>query len=323
VEAELRLCFEKRRDRLPEKTTCFRWVDGELEGTTVDLFGRVAVVSFYRSTHVDEERRVAEALTRIVELDAVYVKRRPQEARQRANDELERVAPKKPVLGREVQDLEVLELDKKFLIRPGNGLSVGLYLDSRDARAFVASQTRGRSVLNLFAYTCGFGVAAHRGGAQRVVNVDASRRVLDWGEENLRRNGTEPNHQDFVAHDVMAWLSWLVKRETSFDFIIVDPPGFSTTKAGRFSAQRDYHELLSGVAQVAATGALVLAMCNVEAMTSAAFDKHVQRGLKSRRWRPVRAFGASSVDFSQPSALKCIALEMLEGPPSKERGSDA
>ncbi len=297
----------RRRDRLPPETTCFRWSDEDLPGVTVDRFGAVAVLSLYRDA--PDEQAIADALLASEGVSAVYVKRRPREARKLANEAPELLAPPMPIAGTQVESLEVLELGARFEIRPGNGLSVGLYLDARDARAWVRREARGRRVLNTFSYTCGFGVVAQLGGAARAVNLDASRKVLDWGEANLALNGFPPERYDFISGDTFDWLARFAKKGEAFDLVILDPPGFATTRTSRFTAQRDYFRLVSEASKTVAPGGLLLAMCNVE-QSDRAFDEQWARGLVGRAAKLVARFGASDVDFRQPSGLKCVALEL-------------
>src|SRR5690606_462811 len=47
-----------------------------------------------------------------------------------------------------------------------------LFLDLRNARGWVKQHAAGKSVLNLFAYTCGVGLCASAGGASEVWNLD-------------------------------------------------------------------------------------------------------------------------------------------------------
>ncbi|MCC6334968.1 MAG: class I SAM-dependent rRNA methyltransferase [Myxococcales bacterium] len=305
----VREALARRVGRLPPETTCFRWIDEELPGVTVDLFGDVAIASLYRPAPADEEAALAKALARARPLRAVYVKRRPQEARTsgRASGE---VAPTAPVWGEPVELLHCREAGATFEIRPPNGLSVGLYLDARDARGWIRRHAEGREVLNTFAYTCGFAVAARRGGAKRAVNVDASRKVLDWGERNLALNASAVDRQDFLSGDALGWMGRMARRGQRFELVILDPPGFATSKTSRFSAQKDYHRLVAAASSVTREGGLVLAMCNVEAMSSADLDAHLRRGVGARPSRAVARFGASDVDFRQPSTLKCVALEL-------------
>lgn len=308
MEALLKTQLGRRRERLRDDTTCFRWIDGELNGVTVDVFGSVAVLSFYRDATRDEAKRLGELL--LGPVSSVYVKFRPREAKRAANEAVDALAPVEPIAGVSAPEVLVQELGLDFVIRPANGLSVGLYLDAREARRWVRANARGRRVLNLFSYTCGFGVAARLGGAARAANVDASRKVLDWGEENLAKNGVTPDRFDFIAGDSFDWLARFAKKQEQFELIVLDPPGFATTKTSRFTASRDYHQLVSAAEKVLAPKGLLLSMCNVEALSMRDFEAHVTRGLGARRIRRLTSFGASDVDFSQPSALKCLVDEV-------------
>src|SRR5690606_24677512 len=59
----------------------------------------------------------------------------------------------------------------------------------RVGRRRVRAASAGKRVLNLFAYTCGIGVAAAAGGADEVLDVDFARSALDVGVANAARNG--------------------------------------------------------------------------------------------------------------------------------------
>ncbi len=315
----LRAALARRREALPEATDCFRWIDGELPEVTVDLFGDVAVLSLYRPSSAAEELALAQACAEVAGLRAVYLKRRPPEARRAANERALEVAPPAPLVGEAVAAHVATELGVRFELRPANGLSVGLYLDARDARAWVCESAGGRTVLNAFAYTCGFGLAARLGGARRAVNLDASRKVLDWGEANHALNALTVDRYDFISGDAFDWLGRLEKKGEAFGLVVLDPPGFATSKTRRFSAQRDYHQLVAAAEGVVEPGGLLLAMCNVEQLSVRDLEAQVERGLAGRRAQVVRRFGASPVDFAQPSALKCLALELGPRPGAARR----
>ena len=55
-----------------------------------------------------------------------------------------------------------------FRVDVRQGQKTGFYLDQRDARDLVATLAAGRRVLDAFAYTGGFAVAALQGGAAHV-----------------------------------------------------------------------------------------------------------------------------------------------------------
>lgn len=104
----------------------------------------------------------------------------------------------------------------------------GLFPDAREARRLVTREAHGHSVLNLFSYTCGFGLAALRGGARGVCNVDASRDYLAWGKRNAALNSMDYR---VIPDTAQAFLRRALRRKETkgtaeFDFIVADPPAF-------------------------------------------------------------------------------------------------
>jgi 23S rRNA (cytosine1962-C5)-methyltransferase len=266
---------------------------------------------------MEEEARTLDAVAEALPVRSVYVKRRPREARVVANTEKAALSPREAMRGPSVERLEVLEHGARFVIRPGEGLSVGLFLDMRPVRAWLAERMQGRTLLNCFAYTCGFSVAALRLGASRAVNVDLSRRVLDWGAENIERNGQVPARRDFIAGDVFEWLRRFEVKGEAFDTVVLDPPSFSTgTKGKPFSVAKDYHRLVRAAAPAIARGGTLLACCNQGSLPAERFEHQVSRGLADagRSGRLIARLGASTVDFPEPAGveppLKVVAIEL-------------
>ena len=87
------------------------------------------------------------------------------------------------------------------------GYSQGIFLDQRGNRLALRQEMRpGMALLNCFAYTCAFSVAAAASGA-RTTSVDLSRRALDWGQANFRLNALDPAAgHEFFAGDVFDHL---------------------------------------------------------------------------------------------------------------------
>lgn len=133
----------------------------------------------------------------------------------------------------------------------------GLFLDAAPARAWVRAQARGLRVLNLFAYTCGFSVAALAGGALHCTNVDISGSALAWGRVNHRLNGFDSS-TGYHALDILK--SWgRLKKAGPYDLIVVDPPSY---QKGSFVAQTDYRKLLRRLPELASPEALILLCLN-------------------------------------------------------------
>ncbi|WP_375757805.1 class I SAM-dependent rRNA methyltransferase [Corallococcus exercitus] len=300
-------------------TSAFRLLNGAADGVpevTADIFGDVVVVSLYRDLTDAEEATLLDAAVSAWTPRSVYLKRRPREARVLANVAKDALAPESAARGEPVEDFVAKENGLSFHIRPGQGLSVGLYLDMRDTRAWLQAQASGLTVLNLFAYTCAFGVAATAGGAKRVLNMDASRRVLEWGEENARLNGQAVDRYDYVAGDVFDWLGRLAKKGESFDVVVADPPSFSTTKTTRFSAARDYARLAEAAAKVVAPKGRLVACCNLAGLPSRRFETMVLEGVTraGRAGKAAGSLGPSGLDFPAPPgeepALKVHVVQL-------------
>ena len=267
-------------------TSIYRLINGAadgLPGLTVDHYGGALVAAIYDADGAMPPRpmpgALAEILAETTGADAIYVKYRPREAGRIADNQLATLAPAQPIYGPNLGEFVAREEGLAYVIRPGEGLSTGLFPDMREGRARVRAWAAGRRVLNTFAYTCGFGVAAAAGGAQRVLNLDLSKPVMEWGQANYRANGFEPDPHDFVFGDVFDWLARLVKRGDHFDLVILDPPGFSRTKSRAFSAARDYGELAGLAARVTAPGGSILACCNVVELSWRSFRERVLAGI--------------------------------------------
>jgi 23S rRNA (cytosine1962-C5)-methyltransferase len=323
----LERAFERRAPLLRDgRTTAVRAVNGRADGVpllTVDWFDGVAILSLYSALPEKAERALADDLVARIGARSVYVKRRPREARVATKVNRARLAPPLPLAGDPVPELVAKENGLSFRIRPPEGLAVGLYLDMRDPRQWLRSRVRGRSVLNCFAYTCAFGIYAHDGGASRVVNLDLSRRVLEWGEENLRLNGGAPERRDHLAGDALDWFRRFARKGERFDVVILDPPSFSTSKRGVFSAARDYPHLVAAAAPVVSEGGWLVACCNLEDLPGQRFDAQIRKGLEEagRSGRLIERLGPSAIDFpshpAEPPGLKVRVLDL--GPASTSR----
>jgi len=263
-------------------TTAFRLVNGAADGFPgfmVDRYAEVLVAHLYEGEKQQVPLEVLSRLARQAGAEAVYIKRRPKQASNVKSVQLETLAPGKPVWGREIPEIQILENGLHYRIRPGDGLSTGLFLDMREGRQTIREMSRGKTVLNCFAYACGFALAGLRGDARRVLNLDLSRRYLDWGMENLRLNGMEPDPHDFVSGDVFDWLNRFGRRKETFNIVILDPPSYSTSKGRRFSVEKDYEELLRLAVPATTSGGIILAAMNTHHISEERFLKQLRPAL--------------------------------------------
>jgi 23S rRNA (cytosine1962-C5)-methyltransferase len=107
-----------------------------------------------------------------------------------------------------------------------------LYLDTRNLRAWVKQNLVHKTLLDTFAYTGSYGVAARAGGARRVVFLDLNRKFLNIAKTSYTFNGFPIQRQNFLNGDFWTSISLLKHRGERFDCVIVDPPIYSRTKKG-------------------------------------------------------------------------------------------
>jgi 23S rRNA (cytosine1962-C5)-methyltransferase len=195
----------------------------------------------------------------------------------------EREAPRL-VLGDPDTNLQstALERSLSYAIDFAAGYSVGLFIDQRENRRFVRSVAPG-TLLNCFAYTCSFSVAAATVGAQ-TVSVDLSKKSLDRGRENFALNSVSTTDHRFMADDVMTVLPRLARRGEKFDMIILDPPTFSRTHRGRtFQVENDFETLLLAALEVAQRNARILLSTNCSTLGERALEVMGRFCLKATR----------------------------------------
>jgi 23S rRNA (cytosine1962-C5)-methyltransferase len=162
------------------------------------------------------------------------------------------------VWGEVPDEIVVSEAGIQFVVQPKRNQNVGLFLDMAPARTWLRSGSEGTNVLNLFAYTCAFSVAAMAGGAAQVVNNDMSRNALDWGRRNHELNDHDMRCVRMLPHNVFkSW--WRIRKLGPYERIIIDPP---SNQRGSFVAEKQYGQLLKRLPDFAAPGAQVLACLN-------------------------------------------------------------
>jgi len=234
------------------------------------------------------------------------------------------LASPKPVLGEEAPSrFLVRENGLQFGLSFAEGYSVGLFLDQRDNRRrlltrhvasdFSLEQVNQPTLLNAFAYTCGFSVCAAKAGFH-TTSLDLSRKYLEWGRGNFADNQLDLAAHDFIYGDVFDWFQRFRKKGRSFDVLILDPPTFSQSKSsGIFRTERDYGKLVTAALPLVKPGGVLLASANtaswdalhfLEAVESAA--QAAKRGILRKHYVPQPP--DFPVSRAEPAYLKTLWL---------------
>jgi 23S rRNA (cytosine1962-C5)-methyltransferase len=199
----------------------------------------------------------------------------------------------------------VTERKLRFGIDFGTGYSVGLFLDQRENRSY-ARKVQPSQLLNCFAYTCSFSVAAAAVGAE-TVNIDLSKKSLARARKNFELNSLLVKDHRFIADDVRLVLPRMARRGQEFDMIILDPPTFARAPRGKaFRVETDFEDLLFAAFEIATREARILLSTNcatlhedaLEKMARCCLQKSGRVGTLHRQRRPVdfpAGAGASTV----------------------------
>ncbi|MFI8483320.1 class I SAM-dependent methyltransferase [Pseudomonas sp. NPDC078700] len=160
--------------------------------------------------------------------------------------------------GERVDECVISEDGLRYLLDLGKKQNNGLFLDMRYGRQWVREHAQGKRVLNLFAYTCGFSLAAIAGGAEHVVNLDMARAALSRGRDNHRLNQHDMSRVSFLGHEL--FKSWgKVSKLGPYDLIIIDPPSF---QKGSFALSKDYQRIIRRLPALLTEQGVVLACVN-------------------------------------------------------------
>lgn len=123
----------------------------------------------------------------------------------------------------------------RFFIKPTGFGHLGIFPEHGDSWEWVEDRIRKAngavSVLNMFAYTGGATMASARAGAN-VCHLDASKGVVDWAREDALLSGLNDKPVRWIVDDVVKFIQKEIRREKTYDGIILDPPSFGRGAGG-------------------------------------------------------------------------------------------
>ena len=286
-----------------EQTDAYRLFHGSVEGhpgLTVDRYGELLLVQCFHSPLATQA---------LAALRAFYAERLPDLAlvyndRSQANSRIANPLPPEEI-DAATQPRQMHEMGVAYRIAGRHGgQDPWLFLDLRAARRRVMHEAPGKSLLNLFAYTCGVGIAAARADARFVVNVDFAESSLSIGKESARLNAL-PVRPRFVKCDAFAAMrqySGLGQAQRVrgklmppfpqldrqvFDLVFLDPPRYARSPFGVVDLVNDYAAVFKPALLCVAEGGTLICTNNVADVRRDAWLDQLQRSA-AKAGRPIR-----------------------------------
>jgi 23S rRNA (cytosine1962-C5)-methyltransferase len=240
--------------------TAFRLFNGFAEGEpdlVIDLYASTLLIHNYADDSTQGKlvtERTAQFLqNQLSWLRAGVVKNRNLQSQEERRGKL---------LFGEKPDTRIKEHGVWYSIDLTMNRDASFYLDTRNLRKWLIEHMRGKTVLNMFAYTGSLGVAALAGGAKRVMQHDLNRQFLNVGKTSYTLNGFPIPRQDFIAADFFTLTAKLKRTNETFDSVIIDPPFFSTTSKGKVDQVHESARLINKVRPLINDGGMLVAINN-------------------------------------------------------------
>lgn len=311
-------------------TDCYRLFHGSQEGVgglTIDRYGpQLLIQSFHQSLTSAQLHELADQCGNTLNesLLLVYNDRSQSNSRVDRSDTIYVAEPAA------LEDLIGHEWGLNYRIRGRHaGQDPLLFLDLRNARGWVKNNSAGKSVLNLFSYTCGVGLCAAAGGASEVVNLDFAEGNLAVGRENAALNPGLIAMQ-FVQSDYFPAIRQLAGlplagrrgkqfpdypklQKRQFDLVLLDPPAWAKSAFGTVDLLRDYQSLLKPAILATADDGVLICCNNLAKVAMDDWREQVLR-CANKLGRPVRDCQVIAPGADFPSAdgqppLKTLILE--------------
>lgn len=304
----LSVALDNRQNLLAELhrqgTDCYRLFHGSQEGAsglTIDRYGpQLLVQSFHNTLDLDSLLGLHALINARLGLETLLV----YNDRSQGNSRIDRQDPIYKAQEAALQDLIGHEWGLNYRVRGRHtGQDPLLFLDLRNTRGWVKEHSKGKSVLNLFSYTCGVGLSAAAGGASEVCNLDFAESNLAVGRENGALNPQLPPMQ-FIQSDYFPAIRQLAGLPVSsrrgqklpayiklqprqYDLVLLDPPAWAKSAFGTVDLLRDYQSLLKPALLSTAEDGVLICCNNLAKVSMDDWREQVLR-CASKVGRPVR-----------------------------------
>lgn len=221
-----------------QQTNAYRLVNGEgdgIPGLILDVYDQVVVLQSSTKGMDRLKLWVVDWLNQHLKPQTIYEKSLLPSRREEGLQDVQGY-----LSGKEQDEIFFKENGLIFTASLEKSQKTGFFLDHREMRQWVQYLAKGKSVLNAFSYTGGFGVYALGGGAKKVDSVDISEQAIEAAKRHVGLNGWDIQNQGFFCDDVFIFLR---QHELPYDLVILDPPAFAKRQKDIIPACRGYKDI--------------------------------------------------------------------------------
>ncbi|MFX3675122.1 MAG: class I SAM-dependent rRNA methyltransferase [Paenisporosarcina sp.] len=298
------------------ETTAFRVFNGEgdgIGGFTIDTFDGYYVISWYSEGIYKFKNLIVNALTNEINVKGLYEKKRFASKGMYVDDN-------DFVSGQEAPSpMLIKENGMNFAVYLNDGAMVGIFLDQREVRKVIRdTYANGKTVLNTFSYTGAFSVAAALGGALKTTSVDLANRSKSKTIEQFSVNGIDFESQDIIVEDVFKYFKYVIRKELTFDIVILDPPSFARSKKHTFSAGKDYTDLLTQAITITESNGIIVASSNCSTFSMDKFKGFIEKAFKQTggRYKVLEEYSLPKdfktiPEFKEGNYLKVVIIKKI------------
>jgi len=308
LKAQLQEAFKLRKS-LVENVTGYRAIHGENDGfpgLVLDVYDRTGVVKIYSAIWIPYLTALLPLIEEVFQLDQIVFRRSRKLMTSEAIPYKEGEVIGKPLPGEKIR---FEEYGVSFYADPIAGHKTGFFLDQRANRFWVQKHASGRSVLDVFSYVGGFGIHALKGGASSLTSLDISAQAMEVARENIISNDLDLSRWSPVVGDAFKKMAGWIRKQKTFDMVILDPPSFAKQATEVPGALQQYERLAEmGAALTGRLGYLILGSCSSR-ISMEDFKSAHQNVLKKEEWELIREAGHDvdhPVRFPEAEYLKTI-----------------
>jgi 23S rRNA (cytosine1962-C5)-methyltransferase len=203
----------------------------DLPGLIVDQYGDVLVMQIHTAGMERLKSFLVDELVSLLHPKAIYQKCTAAARRQEGLEDAKGL-----LYGTETPEVTIHEHGIAYIVSILEGQKTGFFLDQREMRKKILELSKDKKVLNCFAYTGGFSLAALKGGANLVHSVEISEEACKLA----RRNNFDPARHEIFEADAFAFLR---DKPLNYNIVVLDPPAFAKKRADVTMAAKGYREI--------------------------------------------------------------------------------